>query len=226
MKSKKLAYIIISSFLIILSLYFVDQVLQLNYISKVLVKVILFSIFPIIYIKLSKYNFVKDSLKVVKKKFKFKLSHLLGILIAIILFIAFIFIEKFMNVDVLILELEEKYKINKGNIFLYGAYLIFVNSLIEEFFFRGFLFLNLKKLNMKRTAYIVSSAAFSIYHISNFQNWFNAWVLILALVGLFLAGLIFNYLNDKDDTFLNSWFVHICADVSIVVIGYILFSRV
>lgn len=226
MKSKNLAYIIISSFLIILLLYFVDQVLQLNYISKVLVKVILFSIFPIIYIKLSKYNFVKDSLKVVKKKFKFKLSHLLGVLIAIILFIAFIFIERFMNIDVLLLELEEKYKINKDNIFLYGAYLIFVNSLIEEFFFRGFLFLNLKKLNTKRTAYIVSSAAFSIYHISNFQNWFNAWVLILALVGLFLAGLIFNYLNDKDDTFLNSWFVHICADISIVVIGYILLSRV
>lgn len=226
MKNKKLAYIVISSALIIISLYFVDQVLQLNYISKVLVKVILFLVFPIIYIKLSKYNFVKDSLKVVKKKFKLKPSHLLGIIIAITLFIAFIFIERFMNVDVLILELEEKYKINKSNIFFYGAYLIFVNSLIEEFFFRGFLFLNLKKLNMKRTAYIVSSVAFSIYHISNFQNWFNVWVLILALVGLFLAGLIFNYLNDKDDTFLNSWFVHICADVSIVIIGYILFCRV
>jgi membrane protease YdiL (CAAX protease family) len=226
MRSKKLIYIIISSILIIFTLYFADQILQLNYISKVLVKIIAFLIFPLIYIIFSKYNFVKDSLKVIKKPFRFKLSYLLGILIAGILFIAFIFIERFINVDVLILELEEKYKIGKNNVLFYGAYLVFVNSLIEEFFFRGFIFLNLKKLNMKRTAYIVSSAAFSIYHISNFQNWFNAWMLILALVVLFLSGLFFNFLNDKDDTFLNSWFVHICADVSIVIIGYILLNKV
>ncbi len=226
MRTKKLAYIIISSLIIIASLYFADQVLRLTYISKILVKVIVLSIFPLIYIIWGKYNFIKDSLKVIKAPFRFKLSNLLGILIAVILFIAFIIIEKTINIEVLISELEGKYKINKSNILLYGAYLIFVNSLMEEFFFRGFIFLNLKKLNMKRTAYIVSSVAFSIYHISNFQNWFNIWVLILALIGLFSSGLLFNYLNDKDDTFLNSWFVHICADIAIVIIGYIIMNRV
>ncbi|MFT3952306.1 MAG: CPBP family intramembrane metalloprotease [Oscillospiraceae bacterium] len=225
MKSKRLSYIIASSLIIILSLYFVDQVLQVNYISKVLVKVFVFLIAPLIYIGLSKYNFIKDALKVIKKPFRFKLSHLLGLLVAVILFAAFLVVQRFMNVDVLISELEEKYRISKNNIFFYGAYLVFVNSLIEEFFFRGFLFLNIKELHMKRTAYIVSAAAFSVYHISNFQNWFNVWVLMLALVGLFLSGLLFSFLNDKDDTFLNSWFVHICADVSIVVIGYILLNR-
>jgi membrane protease YdiL (CAAX protease family) len=129
-----------------------------------------------------------------------------------------------MNIEVLIFEFEEKYKINKLNIVYYGIYLALINSLLEEFFFRGFIFLSLKKIGMKRVAYLTSSIAFAIYHVGNFQNWFNIWVFVLATTGLFIGGMIFNYLDDHENTFLNSWYVHICADLALVGIGLSIFQ--
>lgn len=75
-------------------------------------------------------------------------------------------------------------------------------------------------------AYLASSIAFSLYHISNFQNWFNIGVFILVSVGLFIGGMIFDYLDDRDNTFVNSWFVHICADLALVGIGMSLFHMI
>lgn len=224
MKNKKLIYIISATLITIILLYSMDQILHLSYISKVIGKIFLFTLFPIIYIKRTRENFIKDSLIHVNKRFHVKMSHILGICIFIILIIAFNLFKNYININVLISEFEEKYKINKGNILYYGTYLTVINSLLEEFFFRGFVFLNLKKIGKKRMAYGVSSIAFSLYHISNFQNWLNIWVFVLATIGLFIGGMIFDYLDDQENTFFNSWFVHICADLAIVGFGLSLFN--
>ncbi|PKM52658.1 MAG: CPBP family intramembrane metalloprotease [Firmicutes bacterium HGW-Firmicutes-7] len=224
MKNKKLFFIISTSLITVILLYIFDQILQINYISKVGFKIIIFLLFPIIYIRKTKNNFIKDSVNNKKKIFRIKFSYILGVLLFVIIIVAFNLIKPYMNMEVMIFEFEEKYKINQDNILYYGLYLVFVNSLLEEFFFRGFIFLNLKNIGMKRTAYLTSAIAFSIYHISNFQNWFNIWVFALATTGLFIGGIIFNFLDDRENTFLNSWFVHICADVALVGIGLSLFE--
>lgn len=223
MKNKKLIYIISTTLITMILLYLMDQVFHWSYLSKIVGKVVLFSFFPFVYIRITGENFIKSSLSYVKKGFRFKISHLLGICIFVLLIVVFIWIKQYLNISVLIYEFEEKYKITKTNIVYYGTYLILINSLLEEFFFRGFIFLNLKNLGKRRIAYGASSIAFSLYHISNFQNWLNVWVFVLATIGLFIGGMIFDYLDDKENTFLNSWFVHICADLAIVGFGYSLF---
>lgn len=224
MNIKKSLYIISTALITIVVLYLVDQILHLSYISKVLSKILLFSLFPFIYVRITHDNFIKTSLICVKKRFHLKISHILGFCIFIILIIVYNLIKQYLNLDVMIYEFEEKYKINKTNIIYYGIYLTFINSFLEEFFFRGFIFLNLKNLGIKRIAYFTSSIAFSIYHISNFQNWLNIWIFALATIGLFIGGMIFDYLDDKENTFINSWFVHICADLAIVGFGLRIFK--
>lgn len=224
MKNKKLSYIIITSIITIILLYITDQVLQLSYISKVLVKLVVFTAFPFGYIRMTRDNFLKDSLMSKRRKLRFNKSHVLGIVIFVTIIVVYHFIKQYIDIETLVLEFEQKYRINKDNILYYSIYLTFVNSLLEEFFFRGFIFLNLKKIGMKSVGYIVSSLAFAIYHVSNFQNWFNIGVFVLAIIGLFVGGMIFNYLDDEENTFLNSWFVHICADLAIVLIGLSIFK--
>lgn len=224
MKDKKALYIILGTLLTIILLYLSDQIFHLNYISKVIIKLVLFLAFPIIYILRTKQNFAKNVFKHDKKRLSVKLSYILGVLIFFVLIGVFVYIKQYMNIDVLIAEFEGKYKINKSNILYYGLYLTFINSFLEEFFFRGFIFLNLKHIGWKKTAYIFSSLAFSIYHVSNFQNWFNIWVFFVAIIGLFIGGIIFNLLDDKENTFINSWYVHICADLALVCIGLRLFG--
>lgn len=224
MKNKKLSYIIITSIITIILLYVTDQVLQLSYISKVFVKLVVFTLFPFGYIRMTRDNFLKDSLMSKRRKLRSNKSHVLGIVIFVTIIVVYHFIKQYIDIETLVLEFEQKYRINKDNILYYSIYLTFVNSLLEEFFFRGFIFLNLKKIGMKSVGYIVSSLAFAIYHVSNFQNWFNIGVFVLAIIGLFVGGMIFNYLDDEENTFLNSWFVHICADLAIVLIGFSIFK--
>jgi len=190
----------------------------------VILKLFLFSIFPIIYILKTGDNVVKDSIINKKRSKLFSLSTFLGIIIFVIIIISFNFLKQYIDIPQLVGEFEDKYKINKTNIVYYGLYITFINSLIEEFFFRGFIFLNIKKLKYKKLAYIISSLAFAIYHIANFQNWFSIGMFLFVSVGLFIGGCIFNYLDDKQETFLNSWFVHIAADLAIILIGFKIFE--
>lgn len=228
MKHQKamLSYIILLSILTIALLYVCDQVLTVSYNAKIAIKLILFTVGPVIYICKTDYNFFKESICNVRKINNMKTSIILSVLVFTIIIIAYIIVKQYVDIDILIDEFENKYKINKKNIVYYGLYITFINSLLEEAFFRGFIFLNLKKLGYKKWAYIASSLAFSIYHIANFQNWFSWQAFLLACMGLFIGGTIFNYLDDKPNTFLNSWLVHICADLAIILIGFRIFEIV
>lgn len=230
MKGKQI-YIIISAILVIGALYICDQVLELPYLVKIGIKLVLFAVFPMIYMMKTKESILVESFRNRSKPtdqkanpFRLRLSYALGIMVIIVLVVTYLIVKPMINLDVLIADFELKYKINKSNILLYGLYFAFVNSLLEEFFFRGFMFLGLKKLKMKKSAYFISSIAFSIYHIGNIQNWFHIGIFFLATFGLFVGGIIFDYLDDRQNTFFNSWFVHICADLAIVWIGYDMLS--
>lgn len=223
-KKAKFLFIIISSIITIALLYICDQILTLNYNTKITIKLILFTLVPAIYMIKTNQNFLKESVRNATKINNIKTSFFLGIFVFTIIMITYKMVQPFIDIDTLINEFENKYEINKNNIVYYGLYITFINSLLEEGFFRGFIFLNLKKIQLKKWAYVVSSLTFSIYHIANFQNWFSWQVFILACVSLFIGGMIFNYLDDRPNTFFNSWFVHICADIAIILIGFRIFE--
>jgi uncharacterized protein len=191
-------------------------------------KTALFVAFPVIYTMQTGENVFKSSIANIKsrqgKTGGWNVGVLLGAAVFTVILVVYIFMKQYIDSEQLILEFQEKYKINSGNILYYSFYLVFVNSFLEEFFFRGFLFLNIKRLGFRKTAYAFSSLLFAVYHIANFQNWLFPAAFVLALAGLFAGGCIFNYLDDQQETFLNSWWVHICADLAIVLIGFQLFG--
>jgi uncharacterized protein len=228
MMKKKVIYLIATSVLAVAVLYFFDQVLTFNYLSKIALKTALFVAFPVIYTMQTGENVFKSSIANIKsrqgKTGGWNVGVLLGAAVFTVILVVYIFMKQYIDSEQLILEFQEKYKINSGNILYYSFYLVFVNSFLEEFFFRGFLFLNIKRLGFRKTAYAFSSLLFAVYHIANFQNWLFPAAFVLALAGLFAGGCIFNYLDDQQETFLNSWWVHICADLAIVLIGFQLFG--
>jgi membrane protease YdiL (CAAX protease family) len=120
--------------------------------------------------------------------------------------------------------METKSKITAANFIFIAIYITLGNSLLEEFFFRGFIFLNLRQLGKEKFAYLFSALLFAIYHISIFQSWFTLPLMLLSLFGLFTIGIVFNWLNTKTNTIINSWIVHIFADLAIILIGLKLFE--
>lgn len=207
------------------ALFIIEQVFQASYLVKTLAKMGFFLFLPLLYIK---YIIKQPILQFLNlKSFDLKnlrLGFLLGLLSMGIVIGTFVVLQAFIDTGAIVNDLETRMKVTP-EIFIYIAiYITFGNSLLEEFYFRGFIFLNLYKTKYKALAYLFSSLLFAFYHVAIFATWFNIWLILLALFGLFIVGLVFNWLNTKSENFLNSWILHILADVGVMLIGFYLFG--
>ncbi len=217
-------YIIISSLLACACLYIIEQYLGVSYAVKTLSKLIFFIILPLIYIKkIKKSNIAEElNLKHLDKK-RFKLGFIFGLGSFLIVLAAYFIFKGVIDLNDIVNDLKEK-NITPANFILIGLYVTLGNSLLEEFFFRGFIFLNLYDMQKEKLAYFYSSVLFGLYHIGIFKAWFNIGLILLCLLGLITVGFIFNWLNTKSKNFINSWLVHIFADSAIILIGLKMFE--
>lgn len=200
----------------------VDAIVSPNYVIKSIIKICLFTLLPIGYsvfyrrIDFSKlFNFNKNSIK---------LSVLLGVGVYIFILGAYFILSPYFDFSKVTGELQNNIGVNKSNFVFVAIYISFINSLLEEFFFRGISFLTLKKVLSRKVAYIFSAAAFSFYHIAIMTSWFSPMLFLILIVSLFAAGLIFNWLDEKYDNIYVSWTVHMCANLAINTIGFMLFG--
>ncbi len=215
----KTRFILISSILAIMILSITDYVLKFPYIIRTPFKLVMFIGIALVYAKFSGENVIKNSIEN-QKGAKLGLKVALSAMVFIVIGLAYYFLISFIDVGSIKSDVSEKYKIGKTAFIFVALYISFINSFLEELFFRGFLFLNLKSLSRKKSGYVFSSALFAVYHIPNIYGWFSPVVMGLATLGLFVGGLIFAYLDDRNDSFINSYIVHVSADLAIVIIGY------
>jgi membrane protease YdiL (CAAX protease family) len=166
-------------------------------------------------------------LVVYRSHFKaYRIGVALGVCAGAIIGMAFIVLNPWLDLEKISSELIQKSRITPQIFIWVGLYITFGNSFLEEFFFRGFVFQNLAEMGYVRTGYAFSALLFSVYHLSIFATWFSGPLVILALVSLFTVGMIFNYVNVKTQTIINSWIMHLLADAAIIVIGLKLFALI
>ncbi|MGB7604411.1 MAG: type II CAAX endopeptidase family protein [Lutisporaceae bacterium] len=221
----KKAYIVVFSLAAVIILYLIEQILVVDYITKTITKLILFTAIPYIYLKLMKKSSIKDCLNLKRfKKSTFKLGLILGVVSFAVIIAAYFTLRGYIDFNGIVQELQTKSKVTSSNFILVGLYITLGNSFLEEFFFRGFIFLNLFNQGYKKLAYIYSSVLFGMYHIAIFKTWFNPLLIGLALLGLISVGIIFDWLDTKTESFINSWLVHSLADSAIIMIGMRLFN--
>lgn len=217
--------IIITSVIIIacISMYVIETYIKPAYMLKSIYKIFLFAVLPLIYcafdkdIKFKEYFMVRDKRQIL-------ISAALGIGVYLFILAGYYVLKGFIDLDNIAIQLENNLNVNKDNFVFVALYISFVNSMLEELFFRGFGFLTLKKGSSKMYSYGVSALAFSIYHVSILANWFNVIIYVIFIAGLFATGMFFNWLNEKYNNIYNSWIIHMCANFSINTIGFIMFG--
>ncbi|MDO4721098.1 MAG: CPBP family intramembrane metalloprotease [Peptostreptococcaceae bacterium] len=219
---KETIYLISSSLLICLLLYLLDQVWQVNYGVKTGAKILFFLAAPAGYRFVFRKGQPSRRLTLPAGK-ELKYSILVGVFSFAVVTAAYLLLRSFIDLPGIVSDLEGKSKVTADNFLLAGAYITFINSFLEEIFFRGFLFLNLYEKGRKKTAWIYSSLMFALYHISIFKSWFSPGILMTAVAGLVFAGLLFNYMNRRTRTVFNSWLAHMMADAAIIWIGWRMF---
>ena len=222
-KSKKFIYLIATSLAAVCLLYLVEQFAGVNYLVKTLLKITLFIAIPILYSRLIKKENALTSLKL-KRDSNLKLGVFLGLASFVIVVIAYLIFKNAIDFNAIIDEMQNKSKITAANFIFVGLYVTFFNSFLEEYFFRGYIFLSFYNAGQKKLAYFYSSVLFAVYHIGIFKTWFKPYITLLAMLGLIIIGLVFNYVDVKSKNLLNSWLIHILADSAIILIGLRLFK--
>lgn len=229
MKSKEVEFKVNKVFLITvvvlgcLIMAFVDGVISPSYMTKSICKLLIFLLLPYIYYSKNPCPISLKSLFKINNDSIIK-SLALGIAVYILILFAYFTIGNLFNFSSVTKSLENNIGVNSSNFIFVALYISFINSLLEEVFFRGFAFITLKNISSKKFAYIFSSISFSIYHVAMMSTWFDILLLLLLILSLFVAGIFFNYLDDKNNNIYNSWFVHMFANFAINTIGFILFG--
>ncbi|CQR47294.1 CAAX amino terminal protease self-immunity [Paraliobacillus sp. PM-2] len=200
----------------------VDAVWMPDYEIKSAIKVVLFLLLPISYALMDKDTSFIQLFVFKKKTILFPI--LLGLGVYVFIVSAYFLIGPFFDLSNITSSLESNIGVSSSNFVFVALYISFINSLLEEFFFRGFAFLSLKQVTSRKFAYLFSASLFSIYHVALMLRWFNIGLFILLIISLFMAGLLFNWLNEKHENIYTSWFVHMAANFAINTIGFILFD--
>lgn len=201
-----------------------DGVIRPEYMIKTAVKIITFSSLPVLYFII--YNDERKHLKtlfVPTKKALF-ISIALGLGVFSVVVGAFFLLRTMIDFSAFTNNLITTAGVNKNNFIFVALYICIVNSFFEELFFRAFAFLCLKRHTKRIFAYIFSALAFALYHTGMTAAFVAPWVFALMLFGLFLGGIIFNFVDEKTESIFPSWLCHMFANLATNTIGFILLS--
>ena len=201
--------------------YTVSQFSPFNgYWMTSLFKLILFGVVPLLYFIKRKNQLFQVMNRGVKGSYK--IPALLGAGCLLLILAGYTLLYSFFDAKQILSGLHAQ-KITKTVYPFVFLHIVVVNSFLEEFFFRGFLFRQLYLSGKKGYAYLFSSVLFALYHIGIFGSWFSPAMVCFCLVGLVGAGLFFCEVDRRCQNIYGGWFLHLGANVGINLIGAVLF---
>jgi uncharacterized protein len=216
--SKKLKIILIIT-LGCIAMALTDGLWQPGYALKSAVKIFFFLAVPLIILRKEQIsNFFRFRKKTLPKLIA------LGLGIFIFILAAYFILGPYFDFSSVVSGLEEQLGVNASNFIFVAVYISFVNSLLEEYFFRGIAFIELKSLTSRKFAYGFSALMFALYHVAMLIGLFDWHLIVLMLVVLVIGGFIFNYINENEESILASWTVHLFANLAINTVGLLLFN--
>ncbi len=154
--------LIIIGFVIFACLFMtlIDAVISPNYLIKSIIKFTLFLFLPLIYALINK-SISYRKLFFIKKQ-HLLLALILGISAYGLIVGGYYSLRNLFDFSNITSNLQNNIGVNKNNFIYVSLYISFCNSFLEEFFFRGFAFITMKKITSRKFAYIYSASVLLI----------------------------------------------------------------
>lgn len=108
---------------------------------------------------------------------------------------------------------------------LFAIFLSLIHSLIEEYYWRWFVFKGLQLKFKPVLAAIIGSFAFASHHFIVISEFFPLSLTIIFGTAVMIGGILWCWLYNKTKTLLGSWISHVLIDMSIMIIGYFLIFK-
>ena len=100
------------------------------------------------------------------------------------------------------------------------SFLILVNSLLEEYVWRWFVFRQCERLMPGWAAAVVSAALFTIHHVLALSAWVPPQLNLLGNLGVFVGATVWSGLYLKYRSIWAPYVCHVFADVAIFIMGW------
>ena len=203
----------------------VDGVVQPPYWIKSAIKVLLFGAVPMVYAGFMDRELeLKELFRLSGGSRGLKEALLWGTGVFSVILGGYLLLGNWFEFSQITGNLEQAMGIDRDNFLFVALYISFFNSLLEEFFFRGFACLSLQKYLSRRTAWLFSAVAFALYHVAMMWVAFEPPLVVVSLGGLMVGGCIFNFFNEKYGNIYISWLIHMGANFAINGIAMHLFG--
>jgi len=107
----------------------------------------------------------------------------------------------------------------------YVAFALFVSlvhALLEEYYYRWFLYGQLRRLMHPGLAVPLASVAFMAHHVivlAMYFGWFSPWTWLFS-AAVAIGGAYWAWLYERTGSLMGPWLSHILADVAIFTVGY------
>jgi membrane protease YdiL (CAAX protease family) len=96
----------------------------------------------------------------------------------------------------------------------------FVNSLMEEYVYRWFIFRQCEALMKGPAAVIASAAIFTAHHVIALIQYLDPLLAFLACAGVFAGGVIWSWLYMRYRSIWPGWSSHVFADIAVFGVGW------
>lgn len=220
MNNGKIRLVVFLSLFVLLVMSLIEKIVQPSYFIKSIIKLLVFSLAMFVYCIKYKENFFK--LINLKKKGLSKGLILFMLFSYFVIIVGYLLLRNHIDLNGIRESLLNKEQLNKNNFIFIFSYIIFINSFLEESFFRGFIYNVFKKEGYEKIGVLFSAFIFALYHIGIMDGWFNPFVMIVGVVGLFVTGIFLQDIVKREDNLLGSYLVHAIANLAINTIGTIM----
>lgn len=221
---RKRLSVMISLLVFSIAVTLIDAFVHPDYFLKIPIKIVFFLALPMLFFVVNKDAFADFKRLFIFQKKGILVSLLLGVGIYAVIVGGYFLTRDFFDYSNVTSSLTSGMGITADNFIYVSLYISLMNSFLEEFFFRGYGFITLKKYTSRGFACVFSSTLFAVYHVGMMVGMFSPVLLALLLLGLIVGGCIFSYLNEANGNIYSSWFTHMFANFAINTVGFILFG--
>ena len=208
--------------------FWLSRILMLDYQTKSAIKVLMFTGLPFFsWLCLQRLSLRVALQRLLPRRDQLRrllISFIAGVLIILVFNLLADPICRLFGISGIVEEIKARTQTTRSKIILSLFYIPLVNALVEELFFRGFCFLELAGRGNRRLAYVFSAVLFAGYHLAVFRSWFAPPLLALALAGLFICGLVLNWMVERDRHIVGAWLLHGLVNVAIISISLQFFT--
>ncbi|AQQ70402.1 CAAX amino terminal protease self- immunity [Limihaloglobus sulfuriphilus] len=151
----------------------------------------------------------------------FALAFVTGAVMGLAVIAAYLFLGRFLIEPQTLKDMAAQNGLDRPAIYIAGAlYWITINSVLEEYVWRWFVFKKCSDIFSTKTAIAASAAGFTLHHIFAMQIYFNWFVTLAAAAGIFIGGGVWSWLYLRYKSVWPGYVSHAIVDLAVFGVGW------